>query len=132
MKHFTTILIITLLTLPFLNAQEPGFHIEPDHNVLFGDSMTDSGTKFMWIPSKGALRAGKVDGTSWNLDSIGDYSVAFGDNNQVKGATSLSWGRNNKTDGQRSATWGFGNTTDGNYSATWGVNNKTHSYGSTS
>jgi len=123
--NYIWVCLVLTLSITTAHTQTPGFHIEPTHNVLFGDSMTDAGTKFMWIAEKGALRAGKVDGTEWDLDSIGAHSVAFGLNNQVKGSGSVSWGFDNTTSGPRSATWGFGNTTSGTYSATWGLGNTT-------
>lgn len=42
-----------------------------------------AGTRMMWIPSKGAFRAGTLDGSSssyWNANSIGQWSFAAGYN----------------------------------------------------
>ncbi len=52
-------------------------------NVLF-DGTTGStpisgpGTRMMWISSKGAFRAGVVNGAEWDNANIGKYSAAFG------------------------------------------------------
>jgi hypothetical protein len=37
-----------------------------------------AGTRLMWIPEKGALRAGEVQGTEWDDANIGDVSFAAG------------------------------------------------------
>jgi Chaperone of endosialidase len=53
-------------------------------NFLVGDSMTGPGSKLMWVGSRSAFRAGILstgpNSRSWNLDSIGYYSFAFGNN----------------------------------------------------
>lgn len=41
--------------------------------------------KFIWLPQKGAFRAGQASGTKWSTDSIGNYTVAFGRDNVVLG-----------------------------------------------
>ncbi len=124
-SNYIWVCLVLALSITTAHTQTPGFHIEPTHNVLFGESMTNAGTKFMWIPSKHALRAGEVQGTQWDLDSIGDHSVAFGRNNQVSGVGSLSWGGSNTTSGNSSASWGVSNETSGSESATWGEDNTT-------
>jgi hypothetical protein len=47
--------------------------------------LSGSGSRFMWIPSKNALRAGSVSDTEWDDANIGSNSVAFGENNIVSG-----------------------------------------------
>jgi hypothetical protein len=37
-----------------------------------------SGSRFMWMPYKGATRSGYVNGTQWDDPNIGYYSTAFG------------------------------------------------------
>jgi hypothetical protein len=51
-----------------------------------GIPMTGAGTRFMWIPSLAALRAGDVNGAQW--DTIGTYSTALGQSNTVGGSYS--------------------------------------------
>lgn len=48
-----------------------------------------AGTRFMWIPSLYALRAGQVSGTQWDAGNIGPGSVAFGQDNFVSGTNSF-------------------------------------------
>lgn len=54
--------------------------------------LSGAGTRFMWIPEKAALRAGRVEdnqwgnySTYWNEDNIGNYSIALGKNCKAKG-----------------------------------------------
>ncbi|MBN8697650.1 MAG: tail fiber domain-containing protein [Bacteroidetes bacterium] len=54
-----------------------------------------AGTKLLWYPSKGAFRAGSVDGSSWDTLMIGLYSTAFGENTKARIA-SFSSGLNNE------------------------------------
>ncbi|MBL7975944.1 MAG: tail fiber domain-containing protein, partial [Candidatus Kapabacteria bacterium] len=68
------------------------------------------GTRFMWIPGKGALRAGRISSTLynalyvignhygidvknyWDDENIGFFSAAFGVNNLVQGPSSVAIG----------------------------------------
>ncbi len=68
--------------------------------------ITGAGTRMMWYPDKAALRAGYVAGTSWNIDSIGNYSVAFGYNTRAKGNNSLAMGTSNIASGFASIALG--------------------------
>jgi hypothetical protein len=66
-------------------------------NVLFSGATGDapvsgSGGRFMWVPSKRALRAGYVTGSQWDHDSIGLYSVALGYNVKATGSRSTAFG----------------------------------------
>ena len=74
-----------------------------DGNILFdgtagGTPVSGTGTRFMFIPSKGgAIRAGKVLGTKWDDVNIGNASVAFGHNNTASGVEStISGGQSNE------------------------------------
>ena len=112
-------------------------------SVLFdGDigsvPVTGAGTRFMWIPSLKAIRAGEVTGTQW--DNIGEYSVAFGKNSISKGENAISIGFSNKAndkgciamgsytisegngDGINDENEGY-NTAIGNYATAKGLNN---------
>lgn len=100
--------------------------------------VTGGGTRFMWIPSEGALRAGGAATTQW--DAVGDYSVGFGyDNivlgtysgalsgaeNTVSGASSvIGGGEYNYIDGQRSAVaGGYYNVVRSSFAFAGGRNN---------
>lgn len=79
-------------------------------DVTASPSATSLGTgrRMMWYSDKAAFRAGYTvaGSTSMHMDSIGNYSTAFGRNNKVKGIGSF----------------GSGNTLDirGNYAAAFG------------
>jgi hypothetical protein len=78
-------------------------------NVLFageykgidpGDPpVTGAGTRMMWYPDKGAFRAGYIDGTQWDKDSIGDYSVAMGSYTKASGYSSIALGNSSTASG---------------------------------
>ncbi|MFA4906457.1 MAG: hypothetical protein WC645_08150, partial [Candidatus Margulisiibacteriota bacterium] len=72
-----------------------------DGSVLFsGNSgatpVSGPGTRMMWIPAKGAFRAGSVDlisvgdGTEWDDANIGSYSTAFGLLTKANGMASVA------------------------------------------
>jgi hypothetical protein len=44
-----------------------------------------AGTRFMWMPYKGATRGGYVNGTQWDDANIGYWSTAFGYNARASG-----------------------------------------------
>jgi len=46
----------------------------------------------MWVPAKGAFRAGTVTGTEWDDVNIGDYSAAFGYRTTASGRGSFVFG----------------------------------------
>jgi hypothetical protein len=52
------------------------FNISEEQTVLFGTDTTSAGNKLMWLPTKGAFRAGYY--SSLTYDPIGLYSVAMG------------------------------------------------------
>lgn len=79
--------------------------------------VTGGGSRFMWIPSASAIRAGYVSNTEW--DTVGLYSVAFGYLNSATGNSSLvSGGIGNAASGAYSAVNGGGdNNNQGSYSS---------------
>jgi hypothetical protein len=44
----------------------------------------------MWHPAKAAVRAGRVTGSEWNDDSVGNTSAAFNSNTRATGAASFA------------------------------------------
>ncbi|NOT51869.1 MAG: hypothetical protein HOP10_11405 [Chitinophagaceae bacterium] len=71
------------------------------------------GRRMMWYPDKAAFRVGYVDGTNWDRDSIGNYSVALGNNNRVKGHSSFAVGTGNIASGTNSTSIGMSNSATG-------------------
>lgn len=80
-----------------------------------------AGTRMMWIPAKGAFRAGIVTGTQWNDGSIGLNSVAFGTNTTASGSYSSAFGAGSIASGEYSTAFitGFAS---GDYSFATGYN----------
>ncbi len=70
--------------------------------------VTGSGSRFMWLPSISAIRAGYAISTEW--DTVGLYSTAFGYANSATGNSAVVSG-------------GFGNAASGSYSAISGGHN---------
>lgn len=71
-------------------------------------TMSGAGTRLMWIPDKGAFRAGQVSGTEWDEANIGTDSVAFGKWNKASGAQSVAFGVGSTASGARSMAFGNG------------------------
>ena len=53
-------------------------HVYSNRDVLFGSSLAGNGAKVIWDYSSRAFRAGYAANSSWNEDSVGLYSTAFG------------------------------------------------------
>lgn len=65
--------------------------------VLFDSTIgstpvSGAGTRLMWIPAKGALRAGKVTGAFWDDMNIGVNSIGLGYNPRATGLFSIAIG----------------------------------------
>ncbi len=76
--------------------------------------ISGAGTRMMWVPAKGALRAGTISGTQWNEGNIGFYSAAFGSDNTASGDYSLAFGRGQTASSSYSFSGGYiGNVSDG-------------------
>jgi len=77
------------------------------------------GTRFMWIPSKAALRAGYVDGNQWNHFYIGQYSIGLGYNALASKLNSVAVGEASTASGISSVAFA-GGTASGNNSLAFG------------
>lgn len=66
-----------------------------------------AGTRLMWYPDKAAFRAGRVSGTHWDKDSIGNYSAALGYNCKATGGYSFASGAATKASGWYSTAMGY-------------------------
>lgn len=75
-----------------------------------GVVFSGAGTRFEWIPSSAALRAGSVTGAQWDGVSIGPGSLAFGINNTASAIGSLALsGTGNSATGAYSGIFSGGN-----------------------
>jgi hypothetical protein len=63
--------------------------------------LSGAGTRMMWYADKAAFRVGSVSGNQWDKDSIGNWSIAMGENSKALGHWSLALGlnANSRTDG---------------------------------
>ncbi len=93
--------------------------------------VSGEGTRMMWIPEKGAFRAGTVVGPQWDADSIGTWSFAGGFGTQAKGIYSTAFGGNARALGISSTALGTITTASGNYSTALGLYTTALGYGST-
>lgn len=98
-------------------------------SVLFdggtgGTPATGAGARMMWIPAKGAFRAGYVPGAEWNDTNVGTYSVGLGYGAQASGLYSVSL--SGIATGQESIALGYA-TSSGTSSVAIGGNNTTAS-----
>ncbi len=117
-----------------------------------------AGRRMMWYPDKAAFRAGYSNGTNWDKDSTGIYSVAFGFNSKAKGVASFAAGgtsyamgvgsvalgsfvnanANNSTaigngaiaNGENSTALGYVTTASGDYSTATGLITYSKAFGS--
>ncbi len=85
--------------------------------------VTGAGRRMLWYSEKAAFRAGYVDGTQWDRTNVGDYSAAFGNNNQVSGLAGFAAGSEHTVSGARGMAFGWGNTVNGNGGIGLGTNN---------
>jgi hypothetical protein len=115
-------------------APQARLHVEGGAVLFNGDAgstpVAGAGTRFMWVPAKGALRAGTVrlengfDGrTFWDDAAIGENSVGLGLNSRAEGAYSLALGVNNQALGRADIAIGQGNRTTGSGAFALGSSN---------
>ncbi|MBK8600835.1 MAG: tail fiber domain-containing protein [Flavobacterium sp.] len=79
-----------------------------------------AGTRMVWNPRKGALRAGSTLGTAWDDTNIGLNSTAFGFSTIASGVSSTAIGHATNASGSFSTALGFGTTAVGNTSTAFG------------
>ncbi len=91
----------------------------------------NAGTRMMWYPDKAAFRVGRVTGSQWNTESIGDYSSATGLNTIASGSFSNAWGSVTIASRPQSTAWGFNTNASGTSSTAWGENTRAPSFAET-
>jgi hypothetical protein len=74
----------------------------------------------MWIPAKGAFRAGAVSSTHWNDVNIGFYSTAIGFNTTASGINSVAMGEQSIASETSSTAMGYGTIASGSVSTAMG------------
>lgn len=136
MKKTIQVFIATvLLQLTFKNTQAQNVGIGTtnplarlhvtDSNVIFSAPylasaphvpISGGGRRMMWLPSLAAFRAGFVNSTQWDIDNVGEYSVAMGSATTASGVGSIAIGTGNIASGIASVAFGETATSSGNYS----------------
>jgi hypothetical protein len=82
--------------------------------------MEGTGTRLMWYPGKGAFRAGRVNGTQWNDNNVGMYSVALGFNSRANGDNTFAVGPGSTASQGSAVAIGENNTANSYASITLG------------
>jgi len=72
--------------------------------LIGGSSMTGAGDKCFWDYGKKAFRGGAVSGVNWDNDSLGSWSLGFGNNIKATGSMGVSLGNNTVASGNFGAT----------------------------
>lgn len=83
-----------------VTRDEERFRVENNGSVLATSEVDlgsipaeGSGTRFMWYGTKGAIRAGSINGTQWDDANIGYHSAAFGSNVRASGDYGFASGK---------------------------------------
>jgi len=90
--------------------------------------VSGEGTRFMWIPKKGAFRAGYVSGSQWDDSNIGYYSTATGYNTTAFQSGSVAMGYETSATGEYSVAMGYQTTASGLASVTMGYQTTASAY----
>ena len=93
---------------------------------------SDKWKRFLFYKLQGAFRAGITTDNSWDYDSLGYASAAFGYNTTAEGAYTFSSGRGNVSRGSYSSSLGYLNKALGGYSLAVGHSNISSGWYSTS
>ncbi len=83
--------------------------------------VSGEGERLMWIPAKGAFRAGRASSNEWNDINIGEYSIAFGNSAMASGKTSFATGRKTIASGDKSTAMGYFTLASGEYATALGA-----------
>ncbi len=78
------------------------------------------GRRLMWIPAKGAFRAGDPSGNQWDDGNIGTMSVAFGSGNIASGVNSTALGALTTASGSNALAAGLQSIAGGDMSLAFG------------
>jgi|GEM_PF-1303896 len=89
-----------------------------------------AGTRMMWIPAKGAFRAGEAVYNEWDDAYIGTRSAALGYLTEADGSYSTALGYETRASGLYSSALGNGTTASGSSSTALGANSVASGIGS--
>ena len=100
-----------------VTSNSPG-DLANDDFVFGCDQLDDDGDashqrRFFFGKSKGAFRAGQVEGIQWDATNVGPNSVAFGSDTTASGVYALAAGRLSKATTSTSTAFGYSTTASG-------------------
>ena len=102
------------------------FNVAQNRTVLFGLDTTSIGNKFIWYPTKGALRFGEIDvlfdPNAWHYANVGVNSFAFGANTRATAPQSIASGVSSTASGFYAWAHGFAAYAYGDHSMAVGQN----------
>ncbi len=121
--------IASTIESPFATASNvtsnsPGTIATDD--FVFGSTSLDNITgttddyRMFFDKSKGAFRAGWVNGTQWDVANVGNYSSAFGLFTKASGYASTVFGYSGVASGESSIAMGYNTVASGNQSSAMG------------
>ena len=90
------------------------FNVADGKDVLFGQNVSGSGEKLIWIPSLSAFRVGSVDANQWDISQIGIRSFGIGYNAVATNANTFAIGFRVTASGYNSTAMG-NNVSTSNY-----------------
>ena len=125
MKWQVVIVLFACISETLDGQSDLGLHIAQNQTVLFGEDTMGTGSKFMWIPDKNALRAGFIDGSGWNFGNIGYSSIALGVGTEAPNLSSTAIGWFNKASGYYSTALGASTIATSLASTAVGIGNLT-------
>jgi hypothetical protein len=114
-------------------------HLENDGGILSSNNTFGAGVNIpgglngpllIWSTKKASFRAGVDNIGAWSNALTGNYSVAFGQDNEASGNYSVSWGEGNVVSGNRSFGIGLTNSILSNRSYVMGDQNQINANGS--
>lgn len=100
------------------------FQVAANQTVLFGNSDRGAGHKWIYNPTKNALRSGEVTASQkdiWNPDSLGSGSFGHGINVVARGPGSVAFGSNSLAAGDYTFSSGIDSRATGHFAAALGA-----------
>ena len=123
MKWQSLIILFALISHALYSQSNLGLHVAQNQTVLFGADTIGSGSKFLWIPARSAIRAGFIDDSGWNFTKVGYYSTALGVGTEATNISCTALGWFNQATGSYSTALGTNTLAAGFASTAVGMNN---------
>lgn len=86
---------------------------DPYAAVTGAPPVTGAGARMLWYSGKAAFRAGFVNGTYWDKDSIGYFSLASGYNTRASNINTSAFGFQTNASGEHSTALGYNTRSSG-------------------